>query len=114
MISEQIEQLDISIKQSQKFVDIGDALERLYMNKDFKKLISEGYFETEAIRLVHLKADPNMQSADTQKGILQQMDAIGALKQYFHLQRYRAESAGKAITFDEQTREDILAEGNQA
>ena len=89
---------------------MGDALERLYMNKDFKKVITEGYFENEAIRLVHLKADPNMQSVDSQKGIMQQMDSIGSLKQYFHLQRYLAESAGKSINFDEQTRQDMLAE----
>ena len=112
MSDAQLKQLEDSIKRAQKFVDMGEALERLYMNKDFRKVVVEGYFEQEAIRLVHLKSDSNMQSTDSQKSIIQQIDAVGSLKQFFNLLSYQAEMAGKTIAFDEQTREDILAEGN--
>ena len=111
MSAAELEVLEANIKRQQKFVDMGESLERLYMNRDFRKVITEGYLEQEAIRLVHLKADPNMQSVESQKSIVQQIDSIGSLSAFFHLIRYQAEMAGKTIAFDEQTREDLLAEG---
>jgi hypothetical protein len=91
-------------------VESGDALERLKSNKDFKKLILEGFFEKEAIRLVHLKADRNMQNVDTQRSILSQMDAVGALHQYFNTILIQANQASKSIAADEEARDELLAE----
>lgn len=113
MSTETLQALDAIIREAKKFVDAGEALERLRGNKDFRKVISEGYFQAEAIRLVHLKADPNMQSPDMQKSIIAQMDAIGSLSQYFHAVRQQANMAQKAISADEQTREEILGEGDE-
>ena len=112
MISKEIEQLENNIQYSKKIVEMGIALERLHNSRDFKKVILEGYFEQEAIRLVHLKADPSMQGADQQKAVLVQMDAIGALKQYFQVLSMQASMADKAIQLDTETRDDLLSEGN--
>ena len=105
-----IEQIELNIKQAQSMVDLGASLERLRNNKDFKKVIIEGYFEREAIRLVHLKSDYNQQSDEAQKSIMDQMTAIGSLAQYFNMLRHQSMLAGKAIADDEQTREELLAE----
>lgn len=105
-----IQAIEENIRQAKKIADFGDAVERLKSNRDFKRVILEGYFEQEAIRLVHLKADPNMQSPDNQKSILTQMDAIGALSQYFNTALFKAGMARKAIAADEETRDEILAE----
>lgn len=113
MTQDPIEALDANIKQAQKIVDVADALERLKTNRDFKKVILEGYFEQEAVRLVHLKADSNMQSDASQKSILSQMDAIGGLNQFFETTFYKANQAKRAIEADEETRAEILAEGNE-
>lgn len=110
MINNDIQQLEVSIKQAQSDVDIGNSLDRLLSNRDFKKVIMEGYFEKEAIRLVHLKADPNMQNEGSQKAIINQMDAIGSLKQYFYLVQAKASMAQKSVESDSQTLEDLLAE----
>jgi hypothetical protein len=110
-MTDQLQEIDINIKQAQKIVEQGNALERLRNNVDFKRVISEGYFEQEAVRLVHLKSDPNMQSDERQKSILAQMDAIGSLNQYFQTVFHRASLASKAIEADEQTREELLEEG---
>lgn len=85
MSNEQIKALQDSIVSSRQNVDMADALRRLQSNRDFKKVIQEGYFEKEAIRLVHLKADPAMQTPDKQAGILRDIDAIGTLHAYFAL-----------------------------
>jgi hypothetical protein len=85
MSNEQIKALQDSIVSSRQNVDMADALRRLQSNRDFKKVIQEGYFEKEAIRLVHLKADPAMQTPDKQASILRDIDAIGTLHSYFAL-----------------------------
>ena len=105
-----IQQIESNIRQAKKVVEFGDAIERLRGNRDFKKVIIEGYFEQEAIRLVHLKADSNMQGTESQKAIVAQMDAIGTLSQYLQTQSTLARMADKAIEADEQAREELLNE----
>ena len=43
-MSEQIKQLEMSIDEAKELIALGDSIERLYKNKDFKKVILEGYF----------------------------------------------------------------------
>ena len=99
------------MKQAQKLVDLGDSLERLRNNRDFKKIFIEGYFEAEAIRLVHLRADANMQTADSRKAIDAQIDAIGTVHQYLQTISVQAQMAARGLTADEQFRDELLAEG---
>ena len=105
-----IKEIDLNIKQAQNFVDLGKSLERLRSNRDFKAVILDGYLEKEAIRLVHLKSDPNMQTSERQESIVKQIDAIGALNQYFTTVLQQANLASRAIAADEETREELLAE----
>lgn len=105
-----IKAIEANIKEAKKFVAVADALERLESNRDFKLLIGDGYFTREAVRLVHLKADPSMQKDENQKSIVSQMDAIGSLSQFFVAVRQQANLARKAIEADEQTIEDINGE----
>lgn len=93
-------------------VDLGDALERLRNNRDFKKVITEGYFEDEAVRLVHLMSDSNMQSPEIQTSIHNQMIAIGVFRDYVETLYTRTQMARRSVEADEATRDEILAEGN--
>lgn len=111
MSNQQIQEIELNIVQAKKMVDLGGALERLRGNKDFKKVIQEGYFEKEAVRLVHLKADPSMQTPERQQSIVSQMDAIGTLNQYFGSVFHQARLAAKAIDADEETLAELNAEG---
>ena len=103
MSSSEIQQLEHSIKVAQKLVDLGDSLERLRNNRDFKKIFVEGYFQDEAVRLVHLRADANMQSVDSRKAIDTQIDAIGTVGQYLqpHARRLPVERYWTPAEFDE-------------
>lgn len=111
MSSTELKQLENSIKQAQKLVDLGDSLERLRSNRDFKKIFLEGYFDQEAIRLVHLRADSNMQSAESRKSIDMQIDAIGTVHQYLNTISVQAQMARRGLAADEQTRDELLLEG---
>jgi hypothetical protein len=110
MSNDTVQEIERNIKQAKSLVEYGDALERLKSNKDFKKIILEGFFEKEAIRLVHLKADRNMQNVDVQKSIITQMDAVGTLHQYFNTILVQANQASKSIAADEEARDELLAE----
>ena len=111
MNSAELQHLEVIIKQAQKMVDLGDALERLRNNKDFKKVIGEGYFEQEAIRLVHLMSDSAMQSPELQTAIHKQMIAVGVFRDYLETLAIRAGMARRSVEADEATRDEILAEG---
>lgn len=109
---ELIRQLDSNIKLSTEFVELGKALDRLSSNKDFIKVVKQGYFEQEAIRLVHLKADPSMTAADRQASIVSQIDAIGAFSAFLRKVQFEAGQAARNIETDEFTREELLSEAN--
>ena len=64
---EQIEQVELTIKQAKEAKALMDSVLKLQKNKDFKAVINEGYFEKQASRLVLLKADPSMQDEQSQK-----------------------------------------------
>lgn len=104
-------ELENKLHQSRKTAAVGAALERLRRNADFKLVIMQGFFEQEAIRLVHLKGQADQQTPEAQKSILARMDAIGGLQAYLEAVTARAEEACKAVEFDEQTRDELLAEG---
>lgn len=110
MSNHELETLELNIKAAKKSVDLMKSVERLTKNRDFKAVILEGLFEQEAIRLVTLKGDPSMQSAEDQEAILKQMDAIGGLRSYLTATMQMGRMAEKAIKEDEETREEMLAE----
>jgi hypothetical protein len=110
MSTNQIQAIEANIKEARKLVELGDAMERLKGNKDFKTLVMEGYFEKEAIRLVQAKSNPSLQSPEMQKSILTQIDAIGNLNLYFSTVAQQAAIARKTIEQDEAVRDEILAE----
>ena len=108
-----IESLENNIKEAEKLVELGTAVDRLRTNKDFKRVVLDGYFKDEAVRLVMLKADPNMQSTQSQDSIVKQMDAIGALNGYLMTIKYFATQAARGIEADSNTIEELLAEGGE-
>jgi hypothetical protein len=112
MTQDSIHEIELNIQEARAMVALGKSLETLHNNSDFKKVIVDGFIRDEAIRLVHLKADPSMQSKESQETIVQQMDAIGGLLKYFSIIEHKAYLAEKAIESDQQTIAEILAEGN--
>jgi hypothetical protein len=104
--------LEDNIRLSREFVALGASLKRLESNKDFLAVIKSGYFEKEAIRLVHLKADPSMQTPERQQSVISQIDAIGNLAGYFRTVVFNADQAERNIAADEQTVEELHNEDN--
>lgn len=113
MSQDTVQQIESNINKATEIVEMYKSLIRLQNNRDFKKLIKEGYLEQEAIRLVHLKADPVYQTGERQAAIDKDISAIGGLLQFFRTVAHNAGVAEKSIEFDRATREDILSEEQQ-
>lgn len=93
-----IAQLEQQIKDAQGSLELGKALASLRQNPDFKKVMIEGYLKNEAIRLVHLKADPSMTSVADQASIVRDIDAIGSMSQYFRVLEMMGKRADSSIS----------------
>ena len=107
----EIEQVELSIEHARKSVGNMKALRSLTKNKEFVSVILEGYFKEEASRLVLLKGDPAMEQYLL--SIDKQINAIGQFRQYLSTIMALGNQAERAMKDDEQTREELLAEGLQ-
>ena len=103
-----LQEIDNSIKENTVKVKRGEALQRLQANRDFKEIFLKGYFEDEAVRLVHLKSDHAMRHADSQTSIIKQIDAIGSVCAYLDEIYRQADISKAAIESEESERELVL------
>lgn len=109
-----IEQVELGIKEARKTVDLATSVKKLQRNRDFKAVVSQGYFKEEAARLVHLKGNPGMQTPEHQAAILRQIDSISAFATYLdHLVRF-GEMAEQAIEEDQETLRQMEEEAETA
>lgn len=104
----ELEQIELSIDDAKHEIEQRDKLKRLVKNTDFKELIDTGYFEKEAIRLVHLKSDRNVQSEEEQDYIEKSINAIGFFRQYLRIIIAKGNAAERALAVHEEAREEIL------
>lgn len=108
-IEQQIEQIEISLEHAKKAIARMEALDRLYKNKDFQQIITEGYFRDEASRLVLLKGDVNIND-EAERHCEKMINGIGCLRAYFQMVNHFGDQAQKALEDDHRTREELLAE----
>lgn len=107
----QLNEIEISMDSAKRSIEVWQSLNRLLDNKDFKVVITDGYFKDEAVRLVGLKADPNMQTADMQKDVENSIRSISELRMYFRKLEMLAKQCEMSIADLEQAKEAVLAEG---
>lgn len=108
---QQVEQLEVSLEEAKKTVALQQSLSRLTSNPDFKAVFLDRYFKDEPVRLVMLKADPEMQEDKHQENINKQIDAIGAAWAYLRNINIMGNMAARAIAADEETLAEMVAEG---
>jgi len=82
-----VEELHQRREELKKFKAKAEALTRLQNNADFKLVITDGYMEDEAIRLVHLLGDARFNSDDKKaayrEDFQERMIGIARLSEYF-------------------------------
>ena len=103
-----IKVVEVTIEQAQATIKMRDTLTRLLNNDDFNTIISEGYFQNEAAKLVMLRAAPEMQDPEMRAVIDRQLDSIGYLRQHFLMINAFGRTAEKTLADNEETMAEIL------
>lgn len=111
--SDLIQEVEVSIEDCKRIVEIRNSLNRLIKNKDFRKVIEDGYLRDEAVRLVTAKASPALQSEDMQRKILRDIDAIGSFNQYLSTIMQTGYQAEKALEDAQETLQELLKEAQE-
>ena len=107
---EQLQEIEVSIEDATKAVDLMKSLEKLSNNPDFKKVMLDGYFKEECVRLVLVKAEYEMRSEDIQNQLLKDIDAIGRTRAYLHNIMLRGQTMVRSLASDKETKEELLSE----
>lgn len=79
-----VEEVELSIEQAQEKIKLRDMAMKLASNREFKKLIIDGYFKDEAARLAGVSGDPN--TLNVRDEIFDQMKSISYFRQF--MQKY--------------------------
>lgn len=105
-----IEQLEALREHNQKIAERGEAHDRLMKNRDFRKIILEGFMVNDCARYVQESANPALderQRADA-LGIAQ---AAGHLKRFLQIDRMLINDAAHKVTQCDAEIESMRAEG---
>ena len=105
-----VRNIDIEIQEAKDALSMLEAVERLSKNRDFKRVIENGFFRDEASRVCLLKADAQMANERSQGLLNNRLTGIGELHQYLRGLTTLGVMAQKALADAEQTRDEVLAE----
>jgi len=114
VIEKQMEEISVSIEEANKVINQSKSLKKLLKNKDFIGIISEGYCKNEALRLVMLKADPNLcMDKDIMADVNNQLTSISYLNRYFRQIMQLGIQAEKALVESNKEQDELLQEMQQ-
>jgi hypothetical protein len=114
-LEQQLEGVELTIEDAKRKIELGQALQRLEKNKDFKVLILDNLLKDDAIRQVRLLAAPGLKApgdgpAVARAGVMARIDMIGELTNFFRWTHQEAAQSKAALEDHEETRQQILAE----
>lgn len=76
MSQRDVQQIQIQIDTARELLKDSEALDRLYKNKDFIRLIEKKYLQAEPVRITHLMADPAFNSDAKREDLTRQLSAV--------------------------------------
>lgn len=79
-MSQEIEQIEISLEEAKKTVALKSKVEKLLSNREFKAVVEDGYFKDEALRLTRIYGDPQM--ADHRPEISMEIAAVSKFRSF--------------------------------
>lgn len=110
-MNQDIRELEIEVEKAKAIIDTYEALVRLEKNKDFKKVILDGYLKEFALNTVLIRGRMEFRSnATLLESNTRKLDSIGELAEYFRNLRGNAAQMRNLLAEAESTREEILSE----
>lgn len=110
MSQSDIQEVEITIEQARKQIKMRDAVERLMNNQDFKDIVLEQYLREEAVRLVHLKADAQMQDERRQRNMDMGIAGIGLFRVFCERIQREGDEAEEALDGHLETLDQVQSE----
>lgn len=104
-----LEQLEEQLVGQKGLVELRDVAIRLSQNRDFRKLILDGFCTTEAARYVQLSGDPAL-SAENRQDALNLAQASGHLKRFLSVTIQMGNTSANQIKELEQAIEEYRSE----
>jgi hypothetical protein len=105
----QLHEVQVSKKEAQDAASLGESMERLLKNRDFKRCIENGFFRDEPVRLAPLLAQPV--TDQVKASINLRMASVGVVQQYIQTTLMNGSNAVQALADLDQAETEILAEG---
>ena len=109
-MNDEVRNIDIEIEQAKELIAMRDALVRLEKNRDFRKVVSEGFLRDFALNTVAIRGrmefrtNQALMDSNTRK-----LDAVGELEEYCRNVRAHGARMDVALKEAEETRNEILA-----
>lgn len=104
-MSNQNENVELETTEIEHFIDMGQALDRLRNNEDFKKVILDGYIKYKAADSVSLLALPAIKKRGERGDIMEDLVAISNLQFYFMFIDQQHEAASDPVLSDAEEEE---------
>lgn len=109
MSQDSIKEIEVSLEDAQREIELGRAVERLNANRDFKTIFLEGYFKDEAARLAMLYSHPGLR-ADMQEAVQRDLCGPGAVVRYLQTILRAAQTAENVVAQGEEALDELRAE----
>jgi len=108
-IEQILQKIDDELSVHKENVEIGEALENLSNNSDYKKVIEYGYFEKEGERLSRTLLAPSVLKRDQLQNMYDKMSAIRDLKVFLAVIGQNAAFSEEEIERLEEFRTDVVS-----
>lgn len=105
-----IAQLEIRREELRKLSEASEAHDRLVKNKDFRRIILEGFMVDDCSRYAQESADPLLEPSQ-RADALAMAQAAGHLKRYLQINRAMSRKASMDISSIDEAIEEMRAEG---
>lgn len=92
-----IEQLEEQVKGQKAAIEFRNLILKLYSNREFQKVIVQGFMVEECARYVQLSCDPNI-PADSRADALATAQAAGYLKRFLEVHARMGDNAENTLT----------------
>lgn len=108
-LEDDIQEVEITIKEAKKAVEYAVMVRRLIDNPDFKKLVTEDYFVEEAARLSHLYSEPGL-TEDQVRWVQNDLLAIGGFKRFIKTKLLMGTNAQRELEHSNEVMEELRME----
>lgn len=105
-----LKEIELGIDQAKAIIEKRNRLVKLLDNPLFVEFIEEDYIKSETKRLVQAKAAPL--TPDQERNIDKMIYGVGSLQMYIADKMAEADAAQEALAEYEETREELIAEGD--